>query len=206
MQGRPLTAKEAARMRARLTAVALRLVEREGRDACSLRRVGAEAGVSRTTPYTYFPDKEALLDSVRVSALDALSAKSEKAMSAAPSLEAKLAAVGRAYVEFALRRPALYDLIFDPRTGGPEHDAAVRRYRGLAELPLVEARAAGLTVLAPERLGQVLWAATHGALHLHRAGKLRHGVDLERLLKDLGDVLAFGFVPRDFVPRDTEKR
>ncbi|MBN9161873.1 MAG: hypothetical protein BGO98_38085 [Myxococcales bacterium 68-20] len=196
MQGRILTEKEAQRMRARLTAVAMRIVEREGRDACSLRRVGAAAGVSRTTPYTYFPDKEALLDSVRVAALGALSAESEKAMQGAPSLEARLAAVGRAYVKFALSRPALYDMIFDAHGGGPEHDAAVKRYRELAESPLVEAHAAGLTTLPPARLGQVLWAATHGAINLHRAGKLRHGVDLERLLQDLGDVLAFGFVPR----------
>lgn len=183
-------------MRARLTAAAMRLLEREGRDACSLRRVGAMVGVSRSTPYTYFPDKEALLDSVRVSALDALTAKAEKAMKAAPSVEARLAAVGRAYVEFALRRPALYDLIFDVAPAGPEHEAAVKRYRTLAESPLVEAHAAGLTNMPPARLGQALWAATHGAIQLHRAGKLRHGVDLERLLKDLGDLLAFGFVPR----------
>jgi hypothetical protein len=87
-------------------------------------------------------------------------------------------------------------MIFDAHGGGPEHDAAVKRYRELAESPLVEAHAAGLTTLPPARLGQVLWAATHGAIHLHRAGKLRHGVDFERLLQDLGDVLAFGFVPR----------
>ena len=196
MQGRLLTEKEEHQMRARLTAAAMRLLEREGRDACSLRRVGAMVGVSRSTPYTYFPDKEALLDSVRVSALAALTAKAEKAMKAAPSLEARLAAVGRAYVEFALRRPALYDLIFDVAPAGPEHEAAVKRYRKLAESPLVEAHAAGLTTLPPARLGQALWAATHGAIQLHRAGKLRHGVDLERLLKDLGDLLAFGFVPR----------
>lgn len=184
-------------MRARLTAVAMRLVEREGRDACSLRRVGEAAGVSRSTPYTYFADKEALLDSVRVAALDALTAKSEKAMKEASSIEARLAAVGRAYVAFALRRPSLYDLIFDARTSGPEHDEAVKRYRALAESPLVEARAAGLVNLPPARLGQALWAATHGAITLHRAGKLRHGVELDRLLQDLGDVLAFGFVPRE---------
>jgi AcrR family transcriptional regulator len=196
MQGRPLTEKDEKQMRARLTAAAMRLLEREGRDACSLRRVGALVGVSRSTPYTYFPDKDALLDSVRVAALDALTTKSEKAMRAAPSLETRLAAVGRAYVEFALGRPVLYDLIFDAAPAGPEHDAAVKRYRQLAESPLVEADAAGLTNLPPARLGQALWAATHGAIQLHSAGKLRHGVDLERLLRDLGDLLAFGFVPR----------
>ncbi len=72
MRGRSVTESEAEEMRAHLTQVALRLVDTEGRDACSLRRVGVEAGISRMTPYTYFADKEALLDAVRVAALHAL--------------------------------------------------------------------------------------------------------------------------------------
>ncbi|WP_437961901.1 hypothetical protein WME76_21155 [Sorangium sp. So ce119] len=53
-----------------------------------------------------------------------------------------------------------------------------------------------MITLDPERLGHVLWAATHGLIGLHRAGKLRHGIAFEQLLQDLGDTLAFGFVPR----------
>ncbi len=101
MQGRLLTEDEAQAFRGRLAAAALALVEREGREACSLRRLAAELGVSRTTPYTYFPSKEALLDAVRIAALEQLSAACAEALRA-ETLELRLRGVGRAYVGFAL--------------------------------------------------------------------------------------------------------
>jgi O-antigen/teichoic acid export membrane protein len=54
----------------------------------------------------------------------------------------------------------------------------------------------GLLALPAERVGHALWAATHGLIALHRAGKLRHGLDFEAVLQDVGDVLAFGFLRR----------
>lgn len=201
MRGRIVTEVEAQEMRARLTEVALRLVDTEGRDACSLRRVGIEAGISRTTPYTYFADKEALLDAVRVAALHALSDGCEAAVREGATIEDRLSRVGRAYIAFALSHPALYDLIFEPHGGGPAHAEAVARYRHLAEGPLREAFERGMVAFEPGRLGHVLWAATHGLIGLHRAGKLQHGIPFEQLLQDLGDTLAFGFVPRGEVPR-----
>jgi AcrR family transcriptional regulator len=196
MRGRVLTDRETKRVRGRLVRIALRLVEREGRAACSLRRVGAAAEMSRMTPYSYFPKKEALLDATRVAALQALCDACERALATAHDVTAKLAAVGHAYVHFALSRPALYDLIVEAHAGGPEHAAAVARYRSLAESPLRDAYAQGMIALEPARLGHVLWAATHGLVALHRAGKLDHGIEFETVLRDLGDTLAFGFVPR----------
>lgn len=194
MQGRALSDAEIAHERARLAALALTLVHEEGREACSLRRVAELAGISRSTPYRYFADKEALLDAARVAALDRLTEGCAAAMAGADGVAARLAAVGRAYVAFALGHPNLYDLIFEPCLRGPEHLAAVARYQALALAPLQEAAEQGLLVLPPERLAQALWAATHGALALHRAGKLQ--VDLQTALSDLGDTLAFGFTPR----------
>ncbi|WP_437751673.1 TetR/AcrR family transcriptional regulator [Sorangium sp. So ce1389] len=196
-----MTESEAEEMRAHLTRVALHLVDTEGRDACSLRRVGVEAGISRMTPYTYFASKESLLDAVRVAALQALSDDCEVALKEGATIADRLRGVGQAYVRFALSHPALYDLVFEAHGGGREHEEATARYRSLAESPLREASAQGMIALQPERLGHVLWAATHGLIGLHRAGKLRHGIPFEQLLQDLGDTLAFGFVPRGGVAR-----
>jgi AcrR family transcriptional regulator len=197
LQGRPLTPTETEAARAQLTQAAMGIVEREGREACSLRRVAAEAGMSRSTPYTYFSDKEALLDSVRAAALQRLADGCEDALASGADTAQRLRGVGRAYVAFALQHGALYDLVFETNEPSAEHQAAMARYRELAESPLREARAQGVTTLDPVRLGHVLWAGTHGLIGLHRAGKLRHGISFEELLQDLGDVLAFGFVRRD---------
>jgi AcrR family transcriptional regulator len=196
VQGRTLTADERAAERARLTAVAAGLVRAEGRVACTLRRVGEAAGVSRMTPYTYFTDKEDLLDAVRADALAQLGDTTEAALAAGEDLPARLRGVGRAYVAFALTEPELYDLIYEARPMSDAHRAATERYRRLAEAPLQEAGALGLLALPAERVGHALWAATHGLIALHRAGKLRHGLDFEAVLQDVGDVLAFGFLRR----------
>ena len=79
--------------------------------------------------------------------------------------------------------------------GGPEPQGAAARYRSLAAGPLREAEAAGMSTLPPDRLGDVLWAATHGLISLKRAGKVK-GKGFETLLADTRAVLAQGFVPR----------
>jgi AcrR family transcriptional regulator len=197
VQGRALSEPEARETRDRLARIAAEILDAEGRVAVSLRRVGAAAGMSRSTPYTYFVDKDALLDAVRVIALDRLCAACATALDAACDVAQRLRGVGRAYVAFAVEHSHWYDLIFEPVVPSPEHAAAAERYRALAEAPLREARDLGLVVMDPNRLGHVLWAGTHGLLALHRAGKLRHGVSFEEALADLGDTLAFGFVRRD---------
>ncbi len=197
MQGRALSDAELQQTRAHLTATATALVDQRGRDACSLRAVAAAAGMSRSTPYTYFDDKEALLDAVRVAAVHQLADACEAALADGADVAARLRAVGRAYVGFALGHPALYDLIFEPVAPSEAQQAAAARYRGLAGAPLREAAALGITTMDPDRLSHVLWAATHGLLALHRAGKLRHGLSFDDVLQDLGDTLAFGFVRRE---------
>lgn len=195
MQGRQLTPIEVDATRRRVVEVATALLEREGRAACTLRRVAAEAGMSRSTPYTYFPDKEALIDAVRAAALHLLSDHCEAAVAAAGDLAGRVRALGQAYLDFAFAHAALYDLIFESHTAGPEHQAAAARYRAIAAGPLGEAQAAGLSTLPPERLGAVLWASTHGLIALRRAGKV-DAATFETLLADTRAVLAFGFVPR----------
>ena len=195
MQGRTLTRTEVDATRRRLVEVAQALVQAEGREACSLRRVAAEAGMSRSTPYTYFADKEALIDAVRAASLHLLSDQCEAAVASAGDLAGRVRALGQAYLDFAFAHPALYDLIFEAHAASDEQREAATRYAALAAGPLSEAQAAGLSTLPPDRLGAVLWAATHGLVSLHRAGKV-DAAGFETLLADLREVLAFGFVPR----------
>lgn len=197
MQGRALTEVETQQMREHLTRTALALVDRGGREACSLRSVAVEASMSRSTPYTYFADKEALLDAVRVAAVHQLADACEAALASGRDVSERLRGVGHAYVAFAHEHPALYDLIFEPGVPSEAQRVATARYRDLACAPLREAFALGITTMEPDRLAHVLWAGTHGLLALHRGGKLRHGLAFDDILKDLGDTLAFGFVHRE---------
>lgn len=196
MRGRTLTEDDLTATRARLVALALDEIEAGGREALSLRQLAARAGLSRSTPYTYFADKDALIEAARVAALHRLADGCEAALAAGADVPARLRGVGQAYLDFALGHPHLYDLIFEPCAPDPARDAASARYRAAAEAPLVEAEALGLLRLPAARVGHVLWAATHGLIGLHRAGKLRQGLHFETVLEDLREVLAFGFAAR----------
>ena len=50
--------------RTRILEAALRLIDAEGLDALSMRRLGSELGVEAMSLYHYFPSKDALLDGV----------------------------------------------------------------------------------------------------------------------------------------------
>ncbi len=90
-----------------------RLLEREGSAALSLRAVAREAGVSAAAPYHHFKDRAALLYAVAHEGNVALNEAVRIAFDSAEPGQARIIAVGLAYVTFALANPALYELMFE---------------------------------------------------------------------------------------------
>lgn len=95
-----------------LIAVARDMLERDGPETLSLRAVAQGAGVSRTAPYNHFDDKEALLAALAEDGFHAFAAAQREAAEGVASTEARLVALGRAYVAFALAHPQLYRLMY----------------------------------------------------------------------------------------------
>ncbi|MEW9549276.1 TetR/AcrR family transcriptional regulator [Nonomuraea sp. NPDC050783] len=58
--------------RARIVAAAIDLIEREGADAVSMRRIAAELGVGVMSLYNHVPSKDALLDGVAEAVLSGI--------------------------------------------------------------------------------------------------------------------------------------
>lgn len=90
-----------------------RLLEREGSAALSLRAVAREAGVSAAAPYHHFKDRAALLYAIAHEGNVALNEAMKGAFEASQPGRDRIIAVGVAYVEFALKNPALYRLMFE---------------------------------------------------------------------------------------------
>ncbi len=88
-----------------------RLAERDA-ESLSLRELARGVGVSATSVYRHFPDKQALMTALALEGLAQLGAAQRAAADAAGGGEAGFAATGRAYVRFALANPALFRLIF----------------------------------------------------------------------------------------------
>lgn len=90
-----------------------RLLEREGSAALSLRAVAREAGVSAAAPYHHFKDRAALLYAIAHEGNVALNETMKAAFESSEAGRDRIIAVGVAYVEFALKNPALYRLMFE---------------------------------------------------------------------------------------------
>lgn len=90
----------------------LRLLADRAGEPVSLREVARGVGVSATSVYRHFPDKEALMTALAMKGLAQLGAAQRAASDRAGGGEAGFAATGRAYVRFAIANPALFRLIF----------------------------------------------------------------------------------------------
>ncbi len=99
-------------LRAALVAAGLRLLAERDAEALSLREVARAVGVSATSVYRHFPDKQALMTALALEGLARLAAAQRVAADAAGGGAAGFAATGRAYIRFALANPALFRLIF----------------------------------------------------------------------------------------------
>lgn len=140
----------------------------ESGEAFSLRAVARRAGVSQTAPYRHFADREALESALAVAGFRDLK-KDLIEVHGLPSTPDQVADVAVAYVDFALRRPALFRLMFGNECD-PDDAERVRASGELHELV-----AAALTAVFPDAepaLATAVWGLAHGLAFLHLDGKL----------------------------------
>ncbi|HEY3695798.1 TetR/AcrR family transcriptional regulator [Phenylobacterium sp.] len=147
-----------------LVDAALRLLERDGPSALSLRAVAREAGVSPAAPYHHFKDKGELLDAVAQQGWQMLN--ESLARTRAEQADAELnSGLGVTYVRFAREHPALYRVMYDcsrDREALPDHsndkDSAFCRVRD----SLIRAGADPDDQIGLELSAVAAWCAAHG--------------------------------------------
>lgn len=153
------------------------LLADKGPEAFSLREVARRAGVSPAAPAHHFGDARGLLTAVGTIGFDGLAAalkEGEARGGRQPQL--RLLEQGVAYVEFAMRHPGRFRLMFSDALQGddPQLECAgnaafmvlengVREAFGIAPGKDLPAKA-GAALLA-------LWSVVHGFAHLAIAGR-----------------------------------
>jgi AcrR family transcriptional regulator len=165
---------------------AFRVLEKEGLEALSLRALAANAGVSKTAPYRHFADKHELLMTLAAEGFGALADALEASQAGSPNGSADVATAGirslsRAYLQFAIARPALYKLMFS-RLGFSLHSERCRinSQRALACLVKAVEHARERGWRADRDAGSLitsLWAEVHGLAGLTIDGLLPESFD-----------------------------
>lgn len=168
--------------RARICAAARAQIEAVGLAGLSLREVARSLGVSAAALYAHVDGKRGLVAAVAEDAFEGLGARFA-AIDAADPID-HLRAQSRAYVDYALEAPNLYQVMmaFEPQLPGLAlHEARdeIQLERatavfGSAMRAVDAAIAADLLVLDdPTLVALILWASVHGLV-----GSLTSGLDL----------------------------
>ena len=197
---RVLTETDITGFRERLCELATRIFVERGPANFNMRLLAAELGVSAMTPYRYFKDKDEILSAIRARAFSRFADQLERALALPGSPPEKSAAVGRAYIRFALEEQTCYRLMFDfTEAKGPQvPELAHAEMRARATMTdhvrmMVDA---GYFEGDPELIGHIFWASLHGVMVLHLAGKLDGDIDRDTLLAEMGRVLRNAYLVR----------
>jgi AcrR family transcriptional regulator len=191
-----LTEEAVGEFREKLVDAAERLFAQHGLEAVTMRQLAAELGVSPMTPYRYFADKDAILTAVRTRAFNRHADALELAFEGGANTVERASAVGRAYLDFALRHPEAYKLMFDHKqpneAAHPELVAAGERSRATMTAHLKAMIDNGVLKGDPDLIGHMFWSALHGAIQLQLAGMLSPPFDAERLSNEIMRTLWLG--------------
>ena len=155
--------------RAALLAAARAELAEHGHAGISLRAVARRAGVSHAAPKYHFRDRAGLLTAVAAQGFAELA---DSLRQVPPTL----AAMGHAYIRFALGNPALFDLMFRPSELHPA-DPDLRRAQedaiGLLDAAVATTESQEGPRISPGELTMISWALAHGLAVLTRDGALQ---------------------------------
>jgi AcrR family transcriptional regulator len=161
-------------MESALLAAALELLEAEGPEALSVRRIAAAAGVAPMGVYNHFSSKAGIIEALFVEGFRRLGEAMVTLNEIIDPMEALLEG-GRRYRALALAHPMVYRLLFLRAVPGfePSDEALVVAARGFDGLVAVVDRGMAAGLIAPgdpEMTAQIIWSSVHGWVSLELCG------------------------------------
>jgi AcrR family transcriptional regulator len=182
--------RERAERERLIVATARELAEQQGWDAVTTRKLAERIEYSQPVLYSHFRGKREIIGAVALEGAAEMAAAVRAAALVADGPRARVAALARAYLDFAERNPVAYDAIF-------QLDGGLAFAHEDTPAPLKDAFAALLESLGevagdgvdPGLFTETFWASLHGLATLTRAGRLPPE-DTEQRVKLLVDRLA----------------
>jgi AcrR family transcriptional regulator len=161
-------------MEAALLAAATDLLETEGPDSLSVRKIAAAAGVAPMGVYNHFESKFGIVEALFVMGFERLRA----AMTSVDEIEDAYEALrecGRRYRALALANPMVYQIMFLRAVPGfePSEQAIEVAVQAFGSLVNAVKRAMDTGVIAEAPLtdtAQIIWANVHGWVSLELLG------------------------------------
>ncbi|MFC8781867.1 MULTISPECIES: TetR/AcrR family transcriptional regulator [Streptomyces] len=182
--------RERAQRERLIVATARELAEEQGWDAVTTRRLAERIEYSQPVLYSHFRGKREIIGAVARQGAAEMAVAVRAATSAVEGTRERVAALARAYLDFADRNPAVYDALFhlDGGLAFAQDDTPDELKDAFAALLETLAEVAGDGV-HPGLFTETFWASLHGLATLTRARRLPPE-DTERRIELLVDRLA----------------
>ena len=167
-------------LREALIEAALATIEDTGPRGLTIREVARRAGVSHAAPYRHFSDKDELILAVVERGFELLERETERARNAAGEEPlAQFAASGEAYLDFAMRYPAYYRVMFSGDLLNSKGDETLQHTSNLAFDRMVEdiriAQALGVVREGdPVLQAMAIVSTVHGFISLSNDNRLAY--------------------------------
>jgi AcrR family transcriptional regulator len=157
-------------LRAAVLRRALEVITTDGADAFSLRSLAVDLGVSHTAPRHHFGDRRGVLTAIATAGFAELADR----LSTVRQSGGTFLDQGVAYVEFALARPAHFQVMFAPTLFDQENAALLTaRSSAFAELRIgVDSMGTGPDLEDAAAAVIAAWALVHGIATLGLTGNL----------------------------------
>lgn len=162
----------------RIAAAALRVLEKEGPPAVTMRRIAKAVRVTPMAIYHHFPNREALLKTVTDREFEKLAAFMDaRHRSGRDSERGRLLRVMDYYIDYAFKHPKVFDYVFSQyRTDARRfpRDFRARRSPTMNRVADTVASAMARKEIRKDDVWEVameLWAHVHGYVALFRAGR-----------------------------------
>ena len=180
--------------------VALEVLESEGLEKLSLRRVSMLVGVSHSAPYNHFPNRQSLLVALAVEGFGRLFTRMRSATDSVGPGDF-FSALGQEYFSFAKENPNLFGLMFSRLVFPFSVYSELRQVSSEAFETLVEAagafadpgQKAGLSLGERTTVALAAWALSHGATLLIMNQGIEWEGDTAESPQDLMDRLGHSF-------------
>ena len=157
-------------LRQALIDAGIKIINENGEENLSLRKVAAACGVSHAAPYAHFKDKDELIEAIKDNVTEKFMEKLVEAVEGKPTADAAIIAMGRAYVTFFIFYPDYYIFLFG-KQNITAHLKMNKEYKGdyppfllLRRMYLLHLEENGLEKTVEEQEIELIkiWSIVHG--------------------------------------------